>query len=347
MKTKVKKSNGSSRMIEIEISQPELSAEFEQVYKDIGRVSRVPGFRPGKAPQDLIQTRYAEQAKEEVLKRAIPAYYLKAVQKEGLEPVAVPEIENVQLQERSLNFTAKVDVRPEIKLKDYKKIRIIKKIPQVKPQQVDQALERLRQAKAVKTEKDKKEAAQNLPELNDAFARTAGFNSLAELKQAVQKNLYEDALRQAQADMQRQLAEQLLKRCSVEPPQSLVERHLKEAINQIKIERMLRGEKKEELAGREEEIKRQALEQVRQQLRLSFILEEIARRENIRAEKEDLQQRIAQIARRTAKTEQEVAGYLEKEGLGAQLLQELTSKKTIRFLLGQANVAEQKEGKNG
>ena len=115
-------------MIEIELSPDELNQEFDQAFANIRKIARVPGFRPGHAPRDLLETHYGKKAEEEVIKRAIPEYYLKGIKEEKLMPVAPPEIENIQFKNHTLCFSAKVDVKPEFKLKgNYKSLRIIKK----------------------------------------------------------------------------------------------------------------------------------------------------------------------------------------------------------------------------
>ena len=58
MKCDVKNISGCQRLINIELSAAELSTGFERVYADIRKSARIPGFRPGKAPRDLIETRF-------------------------------------------------------------------------------------------------------------------------------------------------------------------------------------------------------------------------------------------------------------------------------------------------
>ena len=127
MKVKIAQAKGCSRLIKIEVPGEELASRLDQVYADISRHARIPGFRPGRIPRDLLETHYNAHAKEELIKRAIPEYYLKAVEQEKLAPVAPPEIDSVELKDHTLYFSARVDVVPEVKLRAWRKLRIAKK----------------------------------------------------------------------------------------------------------------------------------------------------------------------------------------------------------------------------
>ena len=65
MKTKIENKDGCSRTIDIEVSEDELSQKFDQVYADMQKTARIPGFRPGKAPRDLLKSYYAKRAEED------------------------------------------------------------------------------------------------------------------------------------------------------------------------------------------------------------------------------------------------------------------------------------------
>ena len=180
------------------------------------------------------------------------------------------------------------------------------------------------------------------PELNDAFAKELGFQTLDELKQAVDKNLQANAEAEARADMERQILEQLLKRASLDVPESLLNSQTQELVNQLKLNQTLQREKKE--GGRhpsEKELEAEAGKEAVRRLKLSFILEKIAQQENIQANEEDLEKRIEAISQRSAKSKDEVRQYLDKHNLIPQLSAELRDRKTIEFLLREAKIKEE------
>lgn len=331
MNTKIEQVKGCSRLIKIEVSAEELKFRLDQVYGDIGKTARIPGFRPGRAPRDLLKTHYSGRAKEELIRRAIPEYYLKAVEKENLAPVAPPEIEQVQFKDHTLYFSAKVDVAPKVKVKAWRKLRIKKKTIKVDKPQIDKVLENLRQSKA-------KEKV--LPELNDAFAKDLGLKSLDELKEAVNKNLQANAETEIRSDMERQLIDELLKKASLDVPESLVNSQVKEILEQIKMNCILQGQKKEDVQAKEKELEEQARKEAIRRIKLSFILETITQQENIQTDEGDLEKRIEVIAQRSAKSNNEVRQYLERENLIPGLKAELKNRKAMEFLLKEAKISE-------
>lgn len=328
MKVKIGKITGCSQAFSVEVSSQELEQKFEQVYVDIGKFARIPGFRPGKAPRDLLQTHYRRRAEEEVIKRAIPDYYLKAVVQEKLSPVAPPEIENVQFRDHTLYFRAKVDVRPQVKIKGYKNLRVIKKEIKIKEDQIDEALERLRQSR-------KKDV------LDEQFAKDLGFKTLQDLRSAINKNLQANAERETKINVEGQIFDQLLERTCLDVPETLVGRQMQELTNQLKWQRSLRGEGKGDAqAPSEKELNEEARKEAVRRVKLSFILDEVAQRENIQASEEDLDKRIEAIAQGSGKDKEEVKKYLQAQNLIAGLKAELRDGKTIEFLLKEAKIVE-------
>ena len=341
MKIKVETLKGTNRVLNIEVSGEELKQKFDQVYRDIGRVARVSGYRPGHVPRDLLQVHYGEKAREEVIKRGIPEYYLAAVRQEKLIPVAAPEIEDVQFKNHTLYFKARIDIRPEVKIKAYKNLRIIKKKVKVEPKQVDEILQRLQESRAKSAKgAEKKDEEKPKPELNDAFAKDLGFATLEELKEAIGKDLEVNAEAKTKADMERQILEQLLKKASLDVPESLVKRQIQEAISQLKMNRALQGGKKEDLDSKTKELEDKARDEAIRRVKLGFILSEVGERENIQLSEEDLDKRIEAISQRLGKPKDEVRRYLETENLTSGLKAELKDRKTMELLLREAKVSE-------
>ncbi len=149
MKAKVKTVEECQALFEIEVPKEDIEKMFGEVYNEITKVANIPGFRVGKAPRELIEKHYAENAKEEVLKRMIPEAYKMALEEHGINPVGFPEISDVKLESsHPLFFKAKVDTRPKFKIKNYKGIKVEKKIAHIKDEDVDKAIENLRELNA-------------------------------------------------------------------------------------------------------------------------------------------------------------------------------------------------------
>src|SRR5208282_5994416 len=102
------------RELELEIPAEEVTKQTEKVAKDLARVARIPGFRPGKAPLALIKRRFAEDIKGEVLQTLVPERVEKAVAEEKLTPVSQPQVDKLEYNEG----------QPEFSLGDYKNLEI-------------------------------------------------------------------------------------------------------------------------------------------------------------------------------------------------------------------------------
>lgn len=340
MKVSVKNETGCSRLIRIEVSSDELKPRLDQVYSNINKTARIAGFRPGRVPRDLLQARYSAQAQEELIKRGISEYYIKAVEQEKLSPVAPPDIANVQFENSTLNFDAKVDVAPEVKLKAYCNLKITKNKEKVDQAQVDKVLQNLRKSRVQKTDQEQKKEETALPPLDDKLAQDLGLKSVEELKGAVCKNLEHTAQMKVKADMERQLVAALLKIATFEVPQSLVNNQMQEALRQLKMDQLMQGVKQEDIDSKQKQLEEQAKKEAQRRVKISFILQTIAKEENIQLTEDDISGRIEEIARSSGQSADQVAQYLQKENLFTSLEAELKSKKTIEFLLERAKIEE-------
>lgn len=140
------------RTVDVEIPSAEVEREFGRIARDLQKKARLPGFRPGKAPLSLVQQRFAGRIREEVLDTMLPAYLRSAFERENLEPVSRPKIEDLHFHPgEPIRFKAMVEVVPPFELGDYRGIPIRPPAPPATSleEAVEAALERLRQSKAV------------------------------------------------------------------------------------------------------------------------------------------------------------------------------------------------------
>ncbi|HXX99954.1 MAG TPA: trigger factor [Candidatus Limnocylindrales bacterium] len=111
--------------LDLEIPAEEVSKATEKVAKELARIARVPGFRPGKAPISLIKRRFAEDIKGEVLQTLVPEHVEKAVAEQKLTPVSQPQVDKLDFKEgQPLKFRASFEVLPEFALGNYKNLEI-------------------------------------------------------------------------------------------------------------------------------------------------------------------------------------------------------------------------------
>ena len=142
------------RALKIEVPEDAVKSEFQKVYAQLKRQVRIPGFRPGKAPTALLEKRYSQLVEQDVVQRLVPDYYQRAVKEAGVVPVVVdiPPLERMKVKpDTSFTFTATVEIKPTIKLGDYRPpnpISLKKDDRSVTDDQIDSALQTLRKQHA-------------------------------------------------------------------------------------------------------------------------------------------------------------------------------------------------------
>ena len=148
LKVSVKDGKQCEKVLKIEVGQSEIEQEFNACYKAILPKAKIPGFRPGKAPIQMVATHYREEAREQVVKNLLSDSYRQAVQEKSLEPVGYPEIKDVKFDGHSLSFEATVEVRPKIKLNKIKGLNAEKPRVAVDPKEVEDTLKRIQESLA-------------------------------------------------------------------------------------------------------------------------------------------------------------------------------------------------------
>jgi len=137
------------RELELEIPAENVRKAAEKVARDLARVARIPGFRPGKAPVTLIRRRFADDIQGEVVQSLVPEYLEKALDEKKLVPVTRPEVDKVEFKEgEPLRFRAVFEVLPEFELGDFKNLEVKVEATEIGDAQVDKAIEELRERAA-------------------------------------------------------------------------------------------------------------------------------------------------------------------------------------------------------
>jgi trigger factor len=142
------------RALKIEVPEDAVKSEFKKVYAELKKQVRIPGFRPGKAPLELLQKRYSQLVGQDVIQRLVPDYYQRAVKESGVVPVVVdiPPLDRMKVEpDTAFTFTATVEIKPAIQLGDYRPpnpISLKKDSRTVTDDQIDQALQTLREQHA-------------------------------------------------------------------------------------------------------------------------------------------------------------------------------------------------------
>ena len=149
MKVDVEAMDGCKRRLAVEAPSDVVQKEWEKAYGRVQKQARLPGFRKGHVPRSLVKIHFADEVRREVAEHLIPDVYRKALTEAQLKPVDEPDLQNVTLEEGApLSFVAVVEVRPEISLGEYKGVEVQHSMPPVGDEQVNEALEQMREQHA-------------------------------------------------------------------------------------------------------------------------------------------------------------------------------------------------------
>jgi trigger factor len=123
--------------------------ELEKAYSDLSKRVKIPGFRTGKVPRAIVEARYGKKVEFDVVDSLISKSYQVAVKKENLEPVSPPKFGKIRYKKNEpLSFEARVEVRPEFEISDYKGLVLEREERPVTEEDVSRKLSELQEMHA-------------------------------------------------------------------------------------------------------------------------------------------------------------------------------------------------------
>jgi trigger factor len=146
MKTQVERETPTRLKLSIEAEPSEYKDSYDETLRRLAREVRVPGFRRGKVPKPVLESRIGIDAiKQEALKEALPKLFRQAADDESIRPISLPDmtVEHFELGE-NLTFTAVIEVRPEVHLPAYVGIEAERPSSEVGEDEVNKHFDRLR-----------------------------------------------------------------------------------------------------------------------------------------------------------------------------------------------------------
>jgi trigger factor len=149
---------GNKVRLSVEVDEQEVEGVLAEAVRTLSRQARVPGFRPGKVPRQVLEARMGGAAalRTEALREAIPDFYARALAEAEIDPIAPPEIDITAGQDAgALAFDAVVEVRPLVAIPGYGGLRVTVPSPVVTDADVDAQVDRLRETDAELVEVDR------------------------------------------------------------------------------------------------------------------------------------------------------------------------------------------------
>lgn len=150
MSAKFEKLEGNQGVLTVEVDAETFNTGLDEAFKKVVKQVNVPGFRKGKMPRGMFEKRFGvESLYQDALDIILPDAYENAIKETGIEPVDRPEVDVEQIEKgKNLIFTAKVTVKPEVKLGDYKGLEVEKLEETVTDEEVDAEIKQLQERNA-------------------------------------------------------------------------------------------------------------------------------------------------------------------------------------------------------
>src|SRR5262245_18539772 len=135
------------KSVEVEIPSDLISSESRRVADEFGRHAKIPGFRPGKVPAQVVRTRFAKEIQDEVMSRLLPRTFREAIADRGVEPVGDPRLQHMDafIEGAPVKYKAEVEVKPQSERGQYKGLQIDDTKIEVTDHDVASRAERLRE----------------------------------------------------------------------------------------------------------------------------------------------------------------------------------------------------------
>ncbi|UCD23277.1 MAG: trigger factor [Gemmatimonadota bacterium] len=398
--------------LKVEVPVDMVNAAEKKAANYYAKRVKLPGFRKGKVPQNVIKKKFPEAIQENVIRELVEASWKAALDQEELEPIAEPQVKELKFESGApLTFQMSVAVKPELELSRVGGFKLTRKIPSVTDAMVSTQLEEMQRQRApwVPVEEDRPKKGdlasvtitpiengepqegsqyqvvlgegqalpdiedqimqmmpgetadakvsfpddfpdeskrgdsrtvrvelhevkrQELPELTDEFAREVGdFDSLVALQSAVRSDLEAEARREGDAEVRRQLIDQIEAANSFEAPRPMVQRVMSAFAEAYQVP----DDQLEKFAAEFAPV-------AERQVKRDLIVGHIAEKQGLKATEEDLDDRIAEIAKKQGSEPGKVYASLEKAKRLTELERSITDDKVFKYLEEQSTITDQ------
>jgi trigger factor len=409
--------------LKISIPRSEIDLQYEESLEALRKDAAVPGFRPGRAPRQLIVKRFRKQVSQQVKSNLLMSSLDQIDKEYKLEPIVQPrlDIDAIEIPETGpMSFEMDIEVRPQFDLPTYKGLKVKRPVAEITDKDIDdqlnrflegrgtivpklegdaelgdyitgdltfmspsgQVLDELKEAEfrlqselrfqngtikgagpalagAARGETREVQAALGsavedpelrgatisvkilvndlkrlrLPELNDEFFDSMGFDDLEELRGAIAEMLKRKIQSEQRQAMNRQIVDQMLRQTPFELPTDLVEREERSTIQRLVAQFRREGRSDKEIRANEAQIRANAHETTLRSLKELLLLSRIADAEKIEVTDQDAALEIEAIAARTDESVRRVRARVEKEGGPDSLMTQILERKVIDRIL--------------
>jgi len=415
----------------VEVEAQKVDETFEEVAKDFRREASLPGFRPGKAPREMVLRKYEKHIEEETKRKLISEAYRKAIEEQKLDVLGHPDIEEIQFSRgQPLQFAATIETAPEFELPEYKGLLVKREMRSVTDADVERALKLLAEqrvsfktverpvqagdiavvnytgtcegkpiteiaptAKGLTEQKgfwvevgpssfipgfadqligakaadqrtvtvdfpadfvtpqlagkkgsyevevvEVKEKA--LPPLDDELAKAYGAENFEKLQAGVRRDLENELKFKQEKTLRTELLQMLMGRVAFELPETSVARETRNVVYDLVQENAKRGVSRETIEQQKEQIYSAATRNAKERVKLQFLLQKIAEKEDIKVSQEEIARRVQALAVMYQIPPEKFLKDLQKrEGL-IEVYDQIMTEKVIQFLEQNAKIED-------
>ncbi|MBI1978209.1 MAG: trigger factor [Candidatus Omnitrophica bacterium] len=148
LKVNVKDVNSCEKVLTIDVPSEVVTEEFNSFYNSVAKQAKIPGFRPGHAPRQVVALHFKDEARREVWKELVARSLQDALKQEALDVIGYPRVESMEFDERRLKYKAHVEMRPKVKIDKYAGLSLKRERVRVTETEVNDALKRIQESHA-------------------------------------------------------------------------------------------------------------------------------------------------------------------------------------------------------
>jgi len=332
---------GNQEIIQIEEEYSRLEPNIDKAYVEASREVKIPGFRQGKVPADLMKKYINEEA---VIDRAVQLLlsdiYPDIIDSAKIRPVDYPNVEIKKLEKGvPIVFNIKIDVYPDFKLGAYKKIAIKKHAVEVLDEDVDKTIDFIRKGYAKQINLDEKTLL-----LDDEFAKNVSrMNTMQELRATIKANIEEEKKREAEMAVRDEVTKKLADIVEADIPKGLVERELDSMIGDLEVSlkrsRMTLMSHLSAVKKDMDQLRGEMKGSAETRIKAKLALEAIAEKEKLEVEQKDIDTEIETLAQHYGKPVEEYKAEISSDVIDS-IKEYMLREKAIDFVISKAKVEE-------
>jgi FKBP-type peptidyl-prolyl cis-trans isomerase (trigger factor) len=313
MKTEIKEASKYGKEILFEIDKETVEKEKQVVIKGFLDTAKVPGFRPGKIPESVIQIKYSEEIKKQIIENLIRHSYLDFIKQSNIESIIDPEISDVKL-DTVLNFKVYIETKPDTIVKKYKEIVVKKTEPEpFGNEDVEKVM--------TQYEKNKEFAISVIdPEKRKAW------------KEKIANQFTEYNKQKALQVEEEQIWKEIFQNSEVEIPERFLFNKTRKIAEDLLKSMDLTNKTKEEIDKIVDDTLKKAKPYTEDQLKKYFILEKIVEMENIDVSPGEIEESLQKVSLDLGDSASNIKKRLEETGRLDDWKEDLKIEKAFQFI---------------